>query len=351
MIEVSVIMPVYNSELYVEKAILSVINQTFKNFELIIVNDGSSDNSDIICKKYCELDSRILYFEKRNGGICSARNYGLKKARGNYIAFIDNDDEFISTLLEENISLIKKNNAEIVKFQKIKTYLQDGEKKSEVKKTMDFDVKVLTGIELINNFKYVLEFGGTIWNCIFKRDFLIENNIKFNEDIENIIEDHDFNYECYRYLNSIVLNSKYYYIWNVRIEHSTTGKFIYNRFDNMKDMAEKEYEILKERKFFEADMFYWTVIKQEYLINIILVMNYTNSGFNLKSAKSYLEKIKKLNIFKRKLSVKEYKYLLKNTTILRTISVLLFDYNLISILWFLSIIKMKKEINRGIRRF
>lgn len=351
MIEASIIMPVYNSELYVEKAILSILNQTFENFELIIVNDGSSDNSGEICNRYSKIDNRVIYYEKKNGGICSARNFGLERARGKYIAFIDNDDEVMPTLLEDNLFLLKKYDAEIVKFQKTKRYLKDGKIKSEIKKDMEFDIKFLSFDELIDNFKYVLEYGGTIWNCIFKKEFLDMHNIIFNEDTKDIIEDHDFNYECYRYLNKVVLNSKSYYIWNVRIEHSTTGKFIYNRFNNMKLMAEKEYQILKMRKVFEKDQFYWTKIKQEYLINIILVMNYNNSGFNYVKVKEYLKDIKKLEVFKRKLSLKEYKYLFKETTFLRTLSVLLFDYDLINLLWILSIIKMKKEISNGSRRF
>lgn len=80
-------------------------------------------------------------------------------------------------------------------------------------------------------------------------------------------------------------------------------------------------------------------------------MNYNNSGFNYVKAKEYLKDIKKLKVFKRKLSLKEYKYLFKETTFLRTLSVVLFDYNLLNLLWILSVIKMKKEISNGSRRF
>lgn len=351
MVEVSIIMPVYNSMKYVKRAIESVISQSFQNWELIIVNDGSTDESGSICQAYSNLDNRVHYYEKENGGICSARNYGLKRAKGKYIAFLDNDDEYKYNLLEDNLKLIQKYDAQMIKFQKSKIYIQDGEIKSIVKKDLDPQVLFFKHNELINNFPKLAEYGGTIWNCIFKRKFLLENNILFNENVKNIIEDHEFNYQCYKYLESIVLNPKEYYFWYVRIEHSTTGKFIYERFDNIKDMAEMQYSIFESKGVFESNPLYWSRLKEEYLINIILVMNYPNSSFSFKSAKKYLKSLKSLNIFKRKITLKEYKYLSNNTSILRAISIVLFDYGFLYTLWFLSTIKMKKEVESGIRRF
>ena len=86
----SIIMPVYNVEKYVEKAIRSVVNQTYKNFELIVVNDGTKDNSMEIVKKIQKIDKRIKIYNKENGGLSSARNYGMKYATGEYVCFMDN---------------------------------------------------------------------------------------------------------------------------------------------------------------------------------------------------------------------------------------------------------------------
>ena len=92
MIDISIIVPVYNVENYLEECIKSIINQTFKNFELILVNDGSTDKSGDICDEFCLLDNRIKVIHKKNEGISDTRNKGIKNARGRYILFVDSDD-------------------------------------------------------------------------------------------------------------------------------------------------------------------------------------------------------------------------------------------------------------------
>ncbi|SEI84028.1 Glycosyl transferase family 2 [Propionispira arboris] len=113
---VSIVMPIYNAEKYVSQAIDSVLNQTMTDFELILINDGSTDKSAEICASYARNDQRITLIHQKNGGICSARNKGLTLARGEYIAFIDNDDVYLPDLLEENYILAKKYNADILKY-------------------------------------------------------------------------------------------------------------------------------------------------------------------------------------------------------------------------------------------
>ena len=126
--KVSIIMPVYNSEKYVGEAIESVLAQDYDNFELICVNDGSTDNSLSIIKEYEKKDSRIKVYTKENGGISSTRNYGIKKATGEYIGFIDNDDEYAPNLISDNIKIIDEDQSEIIKFNKTKKYVGIEEK-------------------------------------------------------------------------------------------------------------------------------------------------------------------------------------------------------------------------------
>jgi len=90
--KITIIIPVYNTEKYVEKCIESIINQTYKNLEIIIVNDGSTDNSYNICKKYCEIDERIILLTQDNQGLSVARNNALDIATGKYVEFVDSDD-------------------------------------------------------------------------------------------------------------------------------------------------------------------------------------------------------------------------------------------------------------------
>ena len=108
---ISVIVPIYNVEKYLTKCIESIINQTYKNLEIILVDDGSPDKSPIICDEYAKKDNRIKVIHKKNGGLSDARNYGMSLATGEYISFIDSDDyvtdDYIMTLysLIENMSV------------------------------------------------------------------------------------------------------------------------------------------------------------------------------------------------------------------------------------------------------
>ena len=88
----SIVIPVYNVEKYIDKCLKSIINQTYDNFEVIVVNDGSPDNSQVIIDKYVKKDKRFKSYEKKNGGLSDARNYGLEYISGDYLLFIDSDD-------------------------------------------------------------------------------------------------------------------------------------------------------------------------------------------------------------------------------------------------------------------
>ena len=110
---ISVIVPIYNVEDYLRQCLDSILEQTLSHFEVILVNDGSPDSSGDICREYVEKDSRFHYFEKENGGLSDARNYGIEKARGEYLTFIDSDD-FIDPLhLEYLYNTLMNNEADI----------------------------------------------------------------------------------------------------------------------------------------------------------------------------------------------------------------------------------------------
>ena len=111
---ISIIVPVYNVEKYVAECIESIIKQTYQNLEILLIDDGSTDNSGKICDKYAEKDKRIKIIHKENGGVSSARNLGLDLAQGEYIAFIDSDDFVSNKYIESLYSAIEHKDAEIV---------------------------------------------------------------------------------------------------------------------------------------------------------------------------------------------------------------------------------------------
>ena len=113
---ISVIMPVYNSAQFLHLAVDSVKNQTMEDWELLLIDDGSSDESGKLCEAYAKEDPRIRVFHQENSGITKTRNRVIKESRGKYITFIDNDDEYLPDILERTCSLAEQYEADIVKF-------------------------------------------------------------------------------------------------------------------------------------------------------------------------------------------------------------------------------------------
>ena len=110
---ISIIVPVYNVEKYLQKCIESIINQTYTNIEIILVDDGSNDKCPKICDEYLKKDNRISAFHKKNGGLSDARNYGIKEAKGEYISFVDSDDFVDNNYIEEMYKIIKEDDSDI----------------------------------------------------------------------------------------------------------------------------------------------------------------------------------------------------------------------------------------------
>ncbi len=110
---VSVIVPIYKVEEYLRECVDSIINQTYKNLEIILVDDGSPDNCGEICEEYARNDSRVTVYHKENGGLSDARNYGMARSHGEYITFVDSDDVIKENFVEALMELIHKYNADI----------------------------------------------------------------------------------------------------------------------------------------------------------------------------------------------------------------------------------------------
>lgn len=110
---ISVVVPIYNVEKYLRQCLDSIQNQTYQNFECLLINDGSPDNSADICREYVEKDSRFKYFEKENGGLSDARNYGIRQSKGSYLTFVDSDDWLENDALQQLYDALKKENADI----------------------------------------------------------------------------------------------------------------------------------------------------------------------------------------------------------------------------------------------
>ena len=124
---ISVIVPVYNVEEYLPKCIESIINQTYKNLEIILVDDGSTDNSGRICDEYAKKDDRIIVFHKENGGLSDARNCGIDAATGDWVQFVDSDDYIHQTMVEKMYSSCKRNQTKLAVCGRVDVNAETGE--------------------------------------------------------------------------------------------------------------------------------------------------------------------------------------------------------------------------------
>ena len=122
---ISIIVPIYNTEKYLGQCLDSIINQSYTNFEVLLINDGSTDSSGMICQEYVARDSRFRYFEKDNGGVASARNLGLERSSGAYITFIDSDDWVEFNYLDVLYTALKENDTDVA-ISTYKRFAQDG---------------------------------------------------------------------------------------------------------------------------------------------------------------------------------------------------------------------------------
>lgn len=185
-IKISIIVPIYNVEQYIEKCLISILEQSYKNLEIILVNDGTKDNSMKVIKHYLS-DSRIKVINKENGGLSSARNRGLEMASGDYIAFIDSDDWIEINKLIKLYEIIEEENLDII-IGNAEYY----PKMEKVHKKNYFGIK--NGIELLREMLEKKDYLETVWKCIYRREFLRKNNIKFIEGL--LHEDTPFMFEC-----------------------------------------------------------------------------------------------------------------------------------------------------------
>ena len=178
----SVIVPVYNTESNLGQCLDSLLVQSYENFEIIIIDDGSTDGSGYICDLYKEKDSRIKVIHKKNGGVSSARNYGIKEAKGQYIVFVDSDDFVDIDYLKSFIPSISER---VLTVQNGTNIIHEKENINETE-ILDFDVRLSNSIcyKFIKLYNSVLLYS-SVWNKVFIRDILFRNSIRFSELIHN----------------------------------------------------------------------------------------------------------------------------------------------------------------------
>ena len=256
--KVSVILPAYNVEKYIAKSIDSVLEQSFTDYELLIIIDGSPDNSKSVAESFS--DSRISVFEKKNGGLSDARNYGLERATGDYIYFMDSDDWIEPYLLEKTVSVLENENRDFVIFG----YIQDNEDLegnviSEQKKLPNTEL-LIRGKDTFLNIE-LLGILGYAWNKVYKRSFLTNHDLRFEKGV-SLVEDILFNSLVYQNSNEIrFINQPFYHYINRQVP-TLIKQFHENSFDLNLWKLDRLSEFFKTWSFVNTNVLLASVLVQ-----------------------------------------------------------------------------------------
>ena len=254
-IKVSIIITMYNVEKYIEKCLNSILNQTLKDIEIIIINDKSTDNSISIVKKLAKTDKRIILLENnKNLGAGKTRNKGLKVAKGEYIAFVDSDDFVDRDYYEKLYNKAKKTNTDICYSNYLKYYNKNKYKRYNA--TPLNDEEIFNSKEILYNmFETKLKQDFYVKNsackAMYKKDIINKYNIIFLSEREFLTEDFIFNYDFLSKCNNISFCKDAYYHYYCSNDSSQTYKYLKPKLIEAKKLRKKLIEKTKKNNNFK----------------------------------------------------------------------------------------------------
>lgn len=288
----TIVVPVYNVEKYLDRCIESILNQKFDDFEVILVDDGSTDKSSKICDNYRKKDDKIIVIHKKNEGLGFARNTGIDKARGNYILFVDSDDYIDLDLLENLYNEIERNNSDAVfyghkrvnnKKSVISTFEQLPDKQIYLDKN---EIKNKLLAEFILNKKIFI----SAWSLCIKLSLLKKNNILFPSEREFISEDIYFLVVLFNYLNIVSFAKKTYYYY-CQNENSLTTTYKKDRYEKIKKFYKKTDELLELYNYSNITKMSF---KRSFISNVIACLKMIAANKD-ELAKNKIRKIKEIS--------------------------------------------------------
>lgn len=239
---ISVVIPVYNVEKFLERCVLSVLNQNYKNIEIILVDDGSTDSSGVICDKLEQKSNIIKVYHKENGGLSDARNYGLERIKGQYVCFVDSDDILKANYIETLYNLLIENDADISQcdFARVNDSL-------EFNQTIPIEVKCFNNIEMLYNLYNENAVATTVaWNKLYKVKMF--NDIKY--PVGKLNEDEGTTYKLIYESQKIVITNEVLYLYYMSDNSIMRSSFNIRRLDYLDFMRER-INYFNERKLFE----------------------------------------------------------------------------------------------------
>ena len=283
---VSIIVPIYRVEKYLPDCIDSILGQTYKNTEIILVDDGSPDKSPKIADEYAKKHENITVVHKKNGGLSSARNAGLDIATGKYILLVDSDDTIDKTLLSDIVPIAEDNNADIVVFGIFTQVIKDGIVVAE-KNGSHEKKKISNHAEAEREFEWLTQNG--MWNYpvdkLYKRSTIEEKRIRYDSYYDRVCEDTVFLLDLFPYVNSVVVSDGCYYNYYIRSDQSVVASFQPDRYEKCYSRLLKTKKLLAS---FSPEVDHEQLLYYQYCDFIVWTYEHLfNSGCNYSLLKRY----------------------------------------------------------------
>lgn len=272
---ISFIVPVYNVENYLEQCVESILSQSYKNFELILVDDGSTDKSSELCDNLKSKDKRIRVIHKKNGGLSDARNTGLNCAQGEYVIFLDSDDFWLSKDGLQQL-IFKLNGTVIYDFICFNcSYYYPS--RDKFKKWPSFDGKIVCGVNKEESIVALIRSGVFPMSAclkVIKRDFLLNNNLFFQKGV--LAEDILWFIELLEKAQSIAFVNMYIYAYRREVCNSITSVFSEKKYNDLFLVLEKGVERIKTYQWNERTRIaLLSFMAYEYCILLAFIYNFS----------------------------------------------------------------------------
>lgn len=332
---ISILIPVYNKENYLNECIKSVISQTYGNFEVILINDGSNDNSENIILKWMDKDNRIRYYKHKNIGVSQTRNKGIDLAQGEYVFFLDADDRITSDALQRLVNNVRNYDSDIVMGNYIHNHGKEMIKRPQPTKYQYSKrdlCSINTKIELFVTNSRLLSM---VSNKLYRLDFIKKHKIRFDTDV--LAEDRLFNLKCYVHGPTISAIEEYTYFYN-HLEDSRSQTLKSTFYKESVNLLYIFHDYLKDTKEYNVNNIELMELSVIYDVYKIIHMTFEKSKNRYKSLYKVIKKMKSDRVLMANLENifqnKKYKgFNNKTFNRMRLLSYLLYKWPLIIIFY------------------
>lgn len=301
---VSIVVPIYNAENYIERCINSIINQNYKNIEIILVNDGSTDNSLKICETFALNDKRIIIISQKNMGVSTARNAGINVAKGDYISFVDSDDTIENNYIQELVDNSNSGKADVV----ICGYNDIYTNNKKIENKLSDDIK-LNG-KISDDYAILKKYLKYPFLKIYKMNLLKENNINFPIHFTDA-EDQVFNFKIFSLAKNYNFVNESLYNYCHANSNSLSKQYTIRSFNSNLKKLQYEKTFLEKNRIYNKEKFlndsaFWLMNK--YVVVTDISDNYVNFKSRVDKIKLLMYKCERFRSFKRYIAL----YCLKN---------------------------------------